>query len=62
MEIISHLYSNREGKKKVKKITPKKYQTKEFGFLWLPIMNYCIVIIVCDISKSKLILVVTKEI
>jgi hypothetical protein len=41
---MSHLYSKRNviQKSKVKKITPKKYETKEFSFLCLPILNYCI--------------------
>jgi hypothetical protein len=33
------------SKSSVKKITLKKYETKEFSFLCLSILNYCIVIV-----------------
>jgi hypothetical protein len=39
-------------KSKVKKITPKKYGTKEFSFLCLPNLNYCIVIVSVRLIKS----------
>jgi hypothetical protein len=44
---ISYLYLNRNVIEisKVKKIIPKKYEKKEFSFLCLPILNYCIVIV-----------------
>jgi hypothetical protein len=43
----SHLYSNRVviQKSKVNESTPKKYDTKEFSFLCLPTLIYCIVIV-----------------
>jgi hypothetical protein len=44
---IWHLYSNKEVIQKcmVKKIGAKKLKTKEFSFLCLPNLNYCIVIV-----------------
>jgi hypothetical protein len=55
--VISHLYSNMEVIKisSIKKITPKKYDTKELSFLCLPILNYCIVIVSVRYSSTQVV-------
>jgi hypothetical protein len=34
------------------KIAPKKYETKEFNFLCLPILNYCIVVVTEELNGT----------